>query len=152
MKKSAGILVYRFVNEELQFFLVHPGGPFWKNKNQGAWSIPKGEYNDGEDPLETAKREFHEETGQHIEGKFIPLTSIKQKGGKMVHCWAVEGSVDADNIISNQFELEWPPGTGKKILVPEVDKGAWFTKVTAAEMINSAQVFFLEEVERRVIR
>src|SRR5215213_3631339 len=112
MNKSAGILLFRRNKQNIEFFLVHPGGPFWAKKDAGAWSIPKGEYNDNEDALAAAKREFEEETGQSIAGDFIELKPLKQKGGKIVQAYAVEGDVDADNIRSNTFEMEWPPKSG----------------------------------------
>lgn len=147
-KQSAGILVYKKIDNQLQVFLVHPGGPFWAKKDGGAWSIPKGEYLDDEEPLTAAKREFHEETGQHIDGKFIQLKPVKLKSGKTVHCWAVEGDVDADNIVSNIFPIEWPYKSGKFIDIPEVDKGGWFDLATAKEKINLAQVAFIEELKK----
>ncbi|WCT10788.1 NUDIX domain-containing protein [Mucilaginibacter jinjuensis] len=145
-KQSAGILVYKYINNELLVFLVHPGGPFWAKKDGGAWSVPKGEYLDDEDPLSAAKREFHEETGQTIDGEFIQLSTIKLKSGKVIHCWAVEGDVDADNIVSNIFPIEWPYKSGKFIDIPEVDKGGWFDVETAKEKINVAQIALLEEL------
>ena len=108
-KQSAGILLYRFTKGLLQVFLIHPGGPFFKNKDKGSWSIPKGEFTDDEEPINAAKREFMEETGQLIDGNFIRLSSILQKGGKTVHAWAIEGNIDHEAIISNLFEMEWPP-------------------------------------------
>lgn len=146
MKQSAGILLYRTANKQLEFFLVHPGGPFWKNKDEGAWSIPKGEIDEGEEPLAVAKRESKEETGGSIEGEFMPLTPIKQKSRKLVHAWAVEGDIDASIIISNTFSLEWPPHSGKFIDVPEVDRAEWFDTDTAMQKINPAQVAFIEEL------
>jgi predicted NUDIX family NTP pyrophosphohydrolase len=145
-KQSAGILVYKYDNSELNVFLVHPGGPFWAKKDGGAWSIPKGEYLDDEEPLTAAKREFKEETGQTIDGVFIQLNPVKLKSGKVVHCWAVEGDVDADNIVSNIFPIEWPYKSGKFIEIPEVDKGGWFDVETAKEKINIAQVAFVEQL------
>jgi predicted NUDIX family NTP pyrophosphohydrolase len=145
-KQSAGILVYKYDNSELKVFLVHPGGPFWAKKDGGVWSVPKGEYLDDEKPLTAAKREFHEETGQTIDGDFIQLNPVKLKSGKAVHCWAVEGDVDADNIVSNVFPIEWPYKSGKFIDIPEVDKGGWFGIETAKEKINIAQVAFVEEL------
>lgn len=145
-KQSAGILAYRFNNKALQVFLVHPGGPFWKNKDDGAWSIPKGEYLDEEDALIAAKREFFEETGQQVEGHFIELKPIKQKSGKMVHAWAVKANIDETNITSNTFPLEWPPRSGKMIEVPEIDQAAWFDIETAKQKINAAQAALIEEI------
>src|ERR1700743_1338052 len=114
MKQSAGILLYRKADGILQLFLVHPGGPFFKNKDLGAWSIPKGEFLDDEDALAAAKREFFEETGMAIDGDFIPLNKVTLKSGKKVYAWALEGNIDPKNIVSNQFEIEWPPKSGKK--------------------------------------
>lgn len=150
MRTSAGILVYRKNRKQLQFFLVHPGGPFWKGKDKGAWSIPKGEYVKGEDPLTVAKREFHEETGQSIEGNFSELHPIKQKGGKIVYAWALEGDVDAGQIVSNTFKTEFPYKSGQWITVPEVDKAGWFDEEEAKEKINAAQVAFIEELLKKI--
>ncbi len=127
MKKSAGILLYRVKNGIPEVMLVHPGGPFWKNKDAGAWSIPKGEFSAEEDPLEAALRELQEETGIPVKGECIPLTPVKQKSGKLVLAWAMKGDLDVTMINSNTFELEWPPKSGKKQMVPEVDKAEWFT-------------------------
>jgi predicted NUDIX family NTP pyrophosphohydrolase len=146
MRKSAGILLYRRRNG-LQVFLVHPGGPYWKNKEAGAWTIPKGEFTDDEDPLSAAKREFHEETGYvPPEGTYIELTPIKQKAGKLIYAWAVEGDIDASNITSNTFRQEWPYKSGKWQSFPEVDKAAWFSVDEAREMINAAQAALVEEL------
>jgi len=146
MKKSAGILVYRFHSGELEVFLVHPGGPFWKNKDDGAWSIPKGEYTDGEDPLEAAKREFEEETGIACDGKFIMLDPIKQKGGKAVSAWALEKNIETKSIKSNLFSMEWPPKSGKMQEFPEVDKGDWFGLNDARLKINLSQAAFIDQL------
>ncbi|MGZ3951991.1 MAG: NUDIX domain-containing protein [Flavisolibacter sp.] len=146
MKTSAGIVLFRKTGEDVEVFLVHPGGPFWKGKDKGVWSIPKGEFTEGEDPLTVAKREFNEETGQTIDGDFKGLKPIKQKGGKIVYAWAVEGDADADNIVSNTFKQEWPYKSGKWITIPEVDKAGWFTVEEAKEKINAAQVAFIEEL------
>ncbi|ROH99641.1 NUDIX domain-containing protein [Chryseobacterium daecheongense] len=150
MKKSAGILLFKRDKDKVWYFLVHSGGPFWKNKDLGAWSVPKGEIMDGEDALERAKIEFQEETGQTVEGEFIPLSSIQQKGGKIVHAWAVEGDIDLGSLSSNTFDLEWPPKSGKIIKVPEVDQWEWFTFQEARTKINSAQIAFLLEVQKRL--
>jgi predicted NUDIX family NTP pyrophosphohydrolase len=149
-KKSAGILAYRFRNKLVEFFLVHPGGPFWKNKDTGAWSIPKGEFEDDEDPLKAARREFQEETGLPIDGDFILLTPIKQKNGKMVHAWAVEADLDLSAVHSNLFEMEWPPKSGKMQRFPEVDKGGWFDLSEAREKINTSQFALVEELHRKL--
>lgn len=146
MKTSAGILLYRFQQQQLQVFLVHPGGPFWKNKDLGAWSIPKGEHSPNEDPLATAKREFKEETGQTIEGEFKPLGQIKQKGGKLITAWAVQGNIDASKITSNLISIPWPPRTNKFIEIPEVDRGEWFDAATALKKINPAQAAFIHQL------
>lgn len=148
MKKSAGLLLFKKSKEGLLYFLVHPGGPFWKNKDLGSWSIPKGEVSDDEDALERAKIEFQEETGQEIAGEFIPLSAIQQKGGKIVYAWAVEGDVDLSSLSSNTFDLEWPPKSGKILQVPEVDQWEWFTLNEAKSKINPAQVSFLLEVQK----
>jgi predicted NUDIX family NTP pyrophosphohydrolase len=145
-KQSAGILLYRFINDQLQVFLVHPGGPFFRNKDEGSWSIPKGEFLDDEDPLDAAKREFLEETGQPINGKFIPLDPITQKAGKKVYAWAVEGDIDHENITSNLFELEWPPRSGKKQNFPEIDRAGWFNIDDAKMKINPAQAAFMDKL------
>ncbi len=143
---SAGILAFRFLNNELQVFLVHPGGPLWAKKDAGAWSIPKGEYDKNEDGLSAAKREFTEETGQPIDGNFIKLKSQKLKSGKIIHAFAVKADVDETSIKSNFFPLEWPLKSGKTIQVPEVDKGGWFNIQTAKEKINAGQIKFIDEL------
>jgi predicted NUDIX family NTP pyrophosphohydrolase len=145
-KQSAGILLYRIMDKQPQVFLIHPGGPFFRSKDNGAWSIPKGEFIDGEEALSAAKREFEEETGQTIDGKFVPLHPITQKGGKKVFCWAVEGDIDHEIIVSNTFEIEWPPRSGKKQTFPEVDRAAWFDTATAKIKINEAQVGLIENL------
>ena len=148
-KTSAGLLVYRKSSRGTEVLLVHPGGPFWKNKDLGAWSLPKGEYTN-EDPLTAAKREFFEETGFHVDGQFHPLKPIVQKGGKQVTAWAVEGVIDAAAAKSNEFEIEWPPRSGKRMMIPEVDRAAWFSFAEAREKINSAQVALIDELERLI--
>jgi predicted NUDIX family NTP pyrophosphohydrolase len=125
---------------------VHPGGPFFKNKDLGAWTIPKGEFSEDEIPLIAAQREFAEETGSRISGEFIRLTPIRQKSGKKVLAWAVEGDLETEKITSNTFEIEWPPKSGEKKSFPEIDKAEWFNYETAKEKINPAQISFLEEV------
>jgi predicted NUDIX family NTP pyrophosphohydrolase len=144
--QSAGILLYRKINNKLQVFLVHPGGPFFKNKDLGAWSIPKGEFSEGEEALLAAKREFEEETGQPIDGNFIPLTSVKLKSGKTVYAWAVEGDINHETIFSNLFEMEWPPKSGKKQSFPEIDRAGWFEVGEAKLKINIAQAAFIEQL------
>jgi predicted NUDIX family NTP pyrophosphohydrolase len=151
-KETAGILLYRVRQGAFEVFLVHPGGPFWMKKDDGAWSIPKGEIEEGEDHLHAAKREFHEETGFSLDGNFIALAPLKQRGGKIVHAWAVEGDVDAQSIKSNLFSMEWPPRSGKHAEFPEVDRAGWFTLEAAKEKILPGQAEFLEELRRLVIR
>ena len=145
-KQSAGILLYRKIEGKLQVFLVHPGGPFFKNKDEGSWSVPKGEFLDDEDSLEAAKREFEEETGQVITGNFIKLNPIIQKGGKKVYVWAVAGDIDHLTIKSNHFEMEWPPRSGKQQSFPEVDKASWFDINVAKVKINPAQAKLIDEL------
>jgi predicted NUDIX family NTP pyrophosphohydrolase len=149
-KKSAGILLYRFQRTELEVFLVHPGGPFWAKKDAGAWSIPKGEFEEGEDPLTAAKREFQEETGFSTAGNFIALSPLKQAGGKLVFAWAVEGDCDPATVKSNTFSMEWPPRSGKHREFPEVDRAGWFPLKMAREKILKGQAGFLDELRRRV--
>jgi predicted NUDIX family NTP pyrophosphohydrolase len=144
-KQSAGILAYRLDNEVLEVFLVHPGGPLWAGKDLGAWSIPKGEFEE-EDPLSAARREFAEETGIQVEGDFLALSPQKQKGGKVVSAWAVEADFDASEMRSNTFEMEWPPRSGRRQSFPEVDRGAWFSVEEALRKINPAQAGFLDEL------
>ena len=129
---------------------MHPGGPFWKNKDFEAWSIPKGEFAQGEDPLEAAKREFHEETGVPIHGIFIALNPVRQPGGKLVYAWAVEGDCRAESIKSNLFTMEWPPRSGKRQEFPEVDRAAWFSIKQARDKILKGQLMLLDELERRL--
>ena len=146
MKRSAGILLYRTRGGELEVFLAHPGGPFWAKKDLGAWTIPKGEIDVGEDPLEAAKREFAEEIGVKLEGEFRALTPIRQKGGKLVLAWAVEGDCDPAAVRSNVFAMEWPPKSGKQAEFPEVDRAQWFSLEEAAKRILPSQLPLLEEL------
>jgi predicted NUDIX family NTP pyrophosphohydrolase len=145
-RQSAGILLYR-KSVETEVFLVHPGGPLFKKKDAGSWTVPKGEYTSEENPLEAAKREFQEETGSVIDGEFLALQPVKQKGGKVVAAWALEGDLDPDRIQSNTFEMKWPPGSEQMQTFPEIDKGAWFSLDTAREKINERQIPFLDELE-----
>lgn len=147
MKQSAGLLLYRKRNET-EFFLVHPGGPFFSKKNEGWWSIPKGEIMPEKNPLDAAIREFKEETGFAVEGPFTELQSIIQKGGKKVLCWASEGDLDESRITSNTFETEWPYRSGKFATFPEVDKAGWFTADYAVKFINEKQAAFIYELLR----
>jgi len=130
----------------MEVFLVHPGGPFWAKKDEGAWSIPKGEYAPGEDPLEAAKREFQEETGFQAAGEFLPLTPRKQPSGKIISAWALEGDGDASAIQSNKFSIEWPPHSGKQQEFPEVDRGSWFSIPAAKAKILKGHMPFLDEL------
>jgi predicted NUDIX family NTP pyrophosphohydrolase len=141
---SAGILLYRKNVGGLEVLLVHPGGPFWERKDLGAWSIPKGEPQEGEDLLTAARREFLEETGLSATGPAIPLGCVRQSGGKLVHAWAIRGDVDPSKLRSNTFEIEWPPGSKTRRRFPEVDKAAWFTLAEARRRILSAQAAFLD--------
>lgn len=145
-KKSAGVLLHRLKNNIFEVFLVHPGGPFWTKKDLGAWSIPKGEFTKDENPLDAAKREFQEEIGIDCAGEFIPLTPIKQRGGKIVYAWALEGDIDLNQIKSNTFEMEWPPKSGKKQEFPEIDKGEWFNVSEAKQKINIGQSVLIDEL------
>lgn len=146
-KNSAGLLMYRFREKILEVFLAHPGGPYWVNKDEGAWSIPKGEFAAEEDPLEAAKREFEEETGFRVVGKFKRLTAIKQKGGKTVFAWALEGNLDDSQSVSNIFTMEWPPKSGRNQAFPEVDKVGWFSIPEAKAKINEQQKALLDELK-----
>jgi predicted NUDIX family NTP pyrophosphohydrolase len=149
-KKSAGLLLYRKVAGSTEVFLVHPGGPFWAKKDDGAWSIPKGELAEGEEALEAAKREFQEETGFEVKGRFEALEPVKQAGGKIVYAWAIEGDIDSSAIRSNNFSMEWPPGSKKIREFPEVDRGGWFALATARRKILTSQSPLLEELLRKL--
>lgn len=144
-KNSAGILLYRHVGAELQVLLVHPGGPFWARKDAGAWSIPKGEI-DEEEGLAAARREFHEELGAEVEGDFVALTPVRQRSGKIVAAWAVEGDFDPGALRSNTFQIEWPPRSGKMAEFPEVDRAGWFGMAEARQKLLPAQVPLLDEL------
>ena len=143
--------MYRGAGPSLEVLLVHPGGPFWRNKDDGAWSIPKGEPAEGEELLAVAQREFREELGSGASGPFQPLGPVKQKGGKVVHAWSCEGDLDTSQIRSNTFTIEWPPRSGRKMEVPEVDRAEFFDLPTARRKINAAQVAFLDELEKRLV-
>lgn len=145
-RQSAGIALFRRTTSGIELFLVHPGGPFWARKDDGAWSFPKGEYTGGDDPLAVARREFLEETGVALEGEFVPLDPIRQQGGKVVRLFAVEGDCDADAIRSNTFTMEWPPRSGRTAEFPEVDRAAWFAPVDAHRKLNSAQAAAVDQV------
>jgi predicted NUDIX family NTP pyrophosphohydrolase len=162
-RQSAGILLYRLdpapANPAIvdspdvptpaslpEVFLVHPGGPFWKNKDAGTWTIPKGQFTNDEPALDAAIREFREETGVQLNGYFKPLSPIRQKGGKHVYAWALAGNLDPTKLVSNTFDLEWPPKSGRMKSFPEVDRGAWYSLDVARAIINPAQIAFLDEL------
>lgn len=146
--RSAGILLHRTRGDALEVLLVHPGGPAWARREIGAWSIPKGEYKPEEDPLAAARREFEEELGTApAEGQLDDLGEIRQKSGKLVRAWALAGEHDTGVLQSNTFELEWPPRSGKVLIVPEVDRAEWFTVPQAREKINPAQVALLDRLK-----
>ena len=148
-KTSAGLLLFRETSGGLEVLLVHPGGPFWSRKDDGAWSLPKGEFEAGEDPLAAARREFEEETGAAADGEAIPLGSLRQPGGKTVHAWAVRGDFDPDLLRSNTFLREWPPKSGRMREFPEVDRAGWFPLETARRKILKGQAGFLDRLEAR---
>jgi predicted NUDIX family NTP pyrophosphohydrolase len=150
-KRSAGILLYRLDGRAREVLLVHPGGPYWARKDAGAWSIPKGEYGDGEDPQACALREFEEETGSVLPtGELIELGDVKQRGGKVVTAWAAEGDLDADAVSSNTFTMEWPPRSGRTEEFPEIDRAGWFAIETAREKLLPAQAEFLDRLVERL--
>jgi predicted NUDIX family NTP pyrophosphohydrolase len=149
-KHSAGLLLYRRKESELEVFLVHPGGPLWAKKDLGAWSIPKGEIAEGEDPLAAARREFQEETGLSIDGEFIALDTIRQDGGKLVSAWAVKDDFDPARLVSNLTKMQWPPHSGRIIEFPEVDRGAWFTLREARERILASQKAIVDQIQEKL--
>jgi predicted NUDIX family NTP pyrophosphohydrolase len=148
-RDSAGLVIYRR-QPALAFFLVHPGGPYWTRKDDGAWSIPKGEIDPDEEPLSAAQREFEEETGLKIGGTFTPLSPVKIASGKVIKAWAIEHDLDASAIRSNTFEIEWPPRSGKRQAFPEVDRAAWFPEPIALQKVTKGQVPLLLQVSRRL--
>jgi predicted NUDIX family NTP pyrophosphohydrolase len=150
-KFSAGILLYRIKKpNSLEVFLLHPGGPFYIKKDKGVWSIPKGEFDKNENPLEAAKREFKEEIGNEINGDFIELSPIITKSKKTIIAWAVEGDIDQSEIKSNTFEMEWPPKSGKIQKFPEMDRGEWFYTFDAREKIHEAQISLIDELLKKM--
>lgn len=150
-KQSAGLLVYRMKKGQIEVLIAHPGGPFFVKQDDGVWSIPKGLYEDSEDTLTAAKREFEEEIGFPAPAsEYIELGEIKRKDGKYIRAWAVEGDIDAENISSNSFELEWPPKSGKKQSFPEIDRAKWSSLSNAARKLQSAQVEFLERLANKL--
>ncbi len=151
-KTSAGLLMYRVRDGTLEVLLAHPGGPFWRKKDDGAWTIPKGETSPGEDVQAAARREFEEETGVRPEGPFIELTPIRQRSGKTVSAWAFEGNCDPDSIESNTFQLEWPPRSGRMQDFPEIDRAEFFGVAEAKQKINPAQVPLIDEMQKLIGR
>jgi predicted NUDIX family NTP pyrophosphohydrolase len=149
---SAGILLFRCKDNELEVMLVHPGGPFWARKDEGAWSIPKGILDENEDPLHAAKREFNEETGLEADGDFIELGEVKQPSGKIVHAWALEKDLDVTEIKSNSFTIEWPKNSGIMREYPEIDRAAWFSLDEAIKKILKGQIALLDRLEEVVAR
>ncbi len=149
-KRSAGLMMFRRQDRELEVFLVHPGGPFWMNKDAGAWSIPKGEYAEGEQPLAAARREFHEETGFDPGVELFELGVVRQSGGKIVTAWAFEGDCDPERLTSDTFQMEWPPRSGRLADFPEVDRGAWFPIAAAREHILKSQEPFLDMLLKKL--
>jgi predicted NUDIX family NTP pyrophosphohydrolase len=144
---SAGLLLFRLRDGKLELFLAHPGGPFWAKRDPGAWTIPKGQPNEGEELIEAARREFQEETGICPQGEFLPLGSIRQRAGKTVHAWAWEGDADPSKITSITMRCEWPRGSGRWVVVPEIDRCEWFDPMTARTKINEAQRELIDRLE-----
>jgi predicted NUDIX family NTP pyrophosphohydrolase len=149
-KKSAGLLLFRGAHGAVEVLLVHPGGPFWTKKDEGAWSIPKGEFSDDEDPFQAAVREFKEEMGEGVTGDVIGLEPQRLAGGKTVYAWAVRSDFDPDRLRSNTFSMEWPPRSGRQQVFPEIDRAAWFPLEVAREKISKGQVGFLDELQSRL--
>jgi predicted NUDIX family NTP pyrophosphohydrolase len=148
VKASAGILLFRERAGRLEVLLAHPGGPYWVKKDAGAWTIPKGEIAEDEEPLAAARREFEEETGARVEGEPLPLTPRRQPGGKLVHAWAMRGDLDPAAVRSITFTMEWPPRSGRQQAFPEVDRAGWFGLPDARGKILKGQAPFLDELER----
>jgi predicted NUDIX family NTP pyrophosphohydrolase len=144
---SAGLVLFRRGERGLEIFLAHPGGPLWKSRDVGAWTIPKGLIDEGEDPLAAARREFREETGIDASGPFLPLGTVRQKAGKVVHGWAWEGDADAATTTSNSARMEWPRKSGRWVSYPEIDRCGWFTAAVAREKMNPAQAGFIDRLE-----
>ena len=144
-KRSAGLLMYRWKRGGIEVFLVHPGGPYWAYKDLGAWTIPKGEYDDDEEPFAAAQREFFEETGFTADGEFLSLGEVRQRSGKLVTAWAFLGDCDPTQLTSNSCEIQWPPKSGKQLQIPEIDRGRWFA-------INDARRYIREELEQLLLR
>jgi predicted NUDIX family NTP pyrophosphohydrolase len=151
-KRSAGLLLFRESGAELEVLLAHPGGPFWFNKDEGSWSIPKGEIAEDEEPLTAARREFREEIGFAPEGEFLPLTPVRQASGKLVYAWAIRGDFDPAQLSSNTFSIEWPSRSGKFKDFPEIDRAGWFNLAAARAKILQAQTPLLDELAERFAR
>lgn len=149
-KQSAGLLMYRKTSGSLEVFLVHPGGPYWSKKNEGSWTLPKGEYDAGEEPLAAAIREFHEETGFVASAPFLGLGSVRQKTGKIVTAWGFEGDCDPAQLVSNTCEIEWPPRSRKRVSIPEIDRGDWFPLAEAGKFLRAEQLPLLERLPQRI--
>lgn len=149
-KKSAGVLLFREVLGRLEVLLAHPGGPFWAKKDEGAWSIPKGEFDDDEEPLQAAKREFKEETGFAVDDEMIPLAPLRQSSGKIVFAWAMKGDFDPALLKSNTFTMEWPPKSGKQKEFPEIDRVAWYSIEEASHKILKGQAAFLKQLQEKL--
>ena len=151
-RRSAGILLHRSGADGREVLLVHPGGPFWAKRDDGAWSIPKGEYDDGEEPMAAALREFEEETGSALEavGELVELGDVRQRNRKVVTAWAAEGDLDASAVRSNTFTMEWPPRSGRTQEVPEIDRAEWFPLARAREKLIEAQAAFVDRLEERL--
>lgn len=147
MKQSAGLLMFRRTPGGVQVLLAHPGGPFWRAKDEGAWTLPKGEYDAPEQPLDAARREFMEETGFEAVAPFLPLGEVVQKGGKRILAWAFEGDCDPARLRCNTFEIEWPPGSGRRQAFPEIDRVGWFSLADARRKVLPAQAALLERLE-----
>ena len=145
VKRSAGLLMYRRQQDEVEVFLVHPGGPYWASKDQGVWTIPKGEYEEDEEPFAAAKREFFEETGFTAHGEFFSLGEVRQKNGKLVTAWAFQGDCDPAQLQSNTCEIDWPPKSGKRLEIPEIDRGRWFT-------MDDARRYIRQELDKLLLR
>jgi predicted NUDIX family NTP pyrophosphohydrolase len=149
-KKTAGLLLYREASDRLEVLLIHPGGPFWKNKDEGAWSIPKGLVDEGEDHFDAAKREFSEETGGTAAGEAIALEPLRQPSGKILYAWAMRGEFDPATLTSNTFLMEWPPKSGRQQEFPEVDRAGWFSIEEAERRILKGQAALLRELRKKL--
>ncbi len=147
-ERSAGLLLYRHGAQGVEVLLVHPGGPYFARRDLGAWTIPKGKIDEGEEPLQAAQREFREETGTSADGTFLPLNPVRQASGKIVYAWAVQGDCDTGILRSNTFDMEWPPHSGRSCTFPEIDRGEWFSLSEARQRINKAQSSFLDQLEK----